>query len=392
MRYADTPLLSVIVPVYNVEPYLEECLNSILQQTYENLEIILIDDGSTDRSPLICDKYGRLDSRVSVIHQENQGLVGVRKKGISIATGSIVTFVDSDDWIDKDMYEIMVKRMIKAESDVVTSGLYREYGTYRVCDIEPFEDRDYTGHELDCTIKKRMIETDLFFQSNISIHLYNKLFDRKILLRNVMALPENISVGDDAACIYPCILESKKLSVISRSFYHYRIRNNSTMGLANDSEITKLTNLYQYLLERFKKFPADLELEKQLQLLTVYLLLVTCPGKLASKDTAPLFYYPKIKKDSKIIIYGSGRAGTALMNILQNCKEYTVVSWVDKNNENSIKDCFTKEYDQIIIAVYVYATYREILENLLELGVPKEKIAKIDLNLITDMSEILDVS
>lgn len=107
----DKPLVSVIVPVYNVEKYLDECVRSIMNQTYQNLEILLIDDGSTDRSPEMCDTYARQDSRVKVIHQHNQGLSAARNTGMNSMKGEYFGFVDSDDYIEPTMYEKLLAPM-----------------------------------------------------------------------------------------------------------------------------------------------------------------------------------------------------------------------------------------------------------------------------------------
>lgn len=111
--------ISVIVPVYNVEDYLEECINSILGQTYKNLEIILVDDGSTDNSSKICDIYEKKDKRIKVIHKENGGLSSARNEGLKYRTGEYISFVDSDDFIDKTMYEKLYSAIKKYDADVV---------------------------------------------------------------------------------------------------------------------------------------------------------------------------------------------------------------------------------------------------------------------------------
>ena len=121
-----TRLLSIIVPVYNVENYLNKCIESILLQTYKNIEVILVDDGSTDLSGKICDKYKRKDKRVKVIHKANEGLVKARKTGIEYASGEVVAYVDGDDWIEMDMYSSMIEHM-DDNVDVVTSGLIYEW-------------------------------------------------------------------------------------------------------------------------------------------------------------------------------------------------------------------------------------------------------------------------
>ncbi len=116
------PLVSVIVPVYKVEKYINKCLDSILSQTYRNIEIILVDDGSPDRCPEICDEYARKDNRVKVIHKENGGVSSARNRGIEESNGEYITFVDADDWIEPDMYEKMVKNLIDSNADSVFCG------------------------------------------------------------------------------------------------------------------------------------------------------------------------------------------------------------------------------------------------------------------------------
>lgn len=119
-------LLSVIVPVYNVEKYLEECLDSILSSTYTDLEVIVVDDGSADRCPQICDLYEKKDSRVKVIHQENKGLVGARNAGLDAATGKYVGFVDSDDMVSPIMFERLVEAMEQSQADIATCEYCRD--------------------------------------------------------------------------------------------------------------------------------------------------------------------------------------------------------------------------------------------------------------------------
>lgn len=120
-------LISVIVPVYNVGEYLERCVNSILQQTYERLEIILVDDGSTDASAQMCDEFARADKRIKVIHKENGGLSDARNAGLKAATGSYIGYVDSDDWIEKDMYERMYNSCVENDAQLCICRYFSEY-------------------------------------------------------------------------------------------------------------------------------------------------------------------------------------------------------------------------------------------------------------------------
>ena len=115
----NEPLISIIVPVYNVEKYLSKCIDSIINQTYKNIEIILIDDGSTDSSGAICDKYALVDSRIHVLHIENSGVSNARNVGLNHATGDYIGFVDSDDYIEPNMYELLLEELIADDVDVV---------------------------------------------------------------------------------------------------------------------------------------------------------------------------------------------------------------------------------------------------------------------------------
>lgn len=120
-------LISIIVPVYNVEKYLNKCIDSIINQTYKNIEIILVDDGSTDNSGKICDEYLLRDSRIKVIHKNNGGLSSARNEGINISSGEYIGFVDSDDWVEPNMYEEMYKKILYSNADIVDCGYWKEY-------------------------------------------------------------------------------------------------------------------------------------------------------------------------------------------------------------------------------------------------------------------------
>ena len=122
----DSTMISVIVPVYNVEPYLRKCLDSIVNQTYRDFEILIIDDGSTDGSGRICDEYAEKDSRIKVFHTENRGLSCARNLGLAEAKGEWIGFVDSDDWIEPDMYEVLIRRAEETGADVVECSHYKE--------------------------------------------------------------------------------------------------------------------------------------------------------------------------------------------------------------------------------------------------------------------------
>lgn len=148
----NTSKISVIVPVYKVEPYLRRCVDSILAQTYTNLEIILVDDGSPDNCPAICDEYAKKDSRVRVIHKENGGLSDARNAGLNICTGEYIAFVDSDDWIEPDMYEKLLANMIQFGTEMSVGGVsddVEENGNYRSVKVSDYGDKTFAESNVE---------------------------------------------------------------------------------------------------------------------------------------------------------------------------------------------------------------------------------------------------
>lgn len=155
--------ISVIVPIYNVEKYLNKCIDSIVNQTYKNLEIILIDDGSTDGSGDICDEYAGRDMRIKVFHQENKGVVAARKVGIKNATGEYIGFVDGDDYIDSNMFAELYHLINKKEADIVSSGWKREYRGSEAVLYDNFQEGVY-----DCN-------TSNYFLKDLCVLKYMKI-------------------------------------------------------------------------------------------------------------------------------------------------------------------------------------------------------------------------
>ena len=130
-------LISVIIPVYNVEKYLNECIDSVINSTYKDLEIILVDDGSSDNCPQICDKYACMDNRIKVIHKENEGLSSARNEGFNIANGDYISFIDSDDYISTNLYEIAVDIINEQNCDIFSFGYYLKYGNKNKFKLKP---------------------------------------------------------------------------------------------------------------------------------------------------------------------------------------------------------------------------------------------------------------
>ena len=216
-------LISVIIPVYNVENYLEKCLLSVLNQTYSKLEIILINDGSTDNSPNICQKYEKIDKRIKYISKNNEGLSATRNLGIKIAKGELIAFVDSDDVLSLNMYEILYKNLIINKADL------------SICEVTRFTDEpnftiDNEVHNYNQTEALKILLQDELMCN----YAVNKLIKTK-LIKNIQ-FPLNVYL-EDVGTIYKYFLTSKKIVYTGSKLYGYRQRTDS---------ITKNINLKFY--------------------------------------------------------------------------------------------------------------------------------------------------
>lgn len=214
-----TPLVSVVVPIYNVEKYLHQCLDSIVTQTYGNLEIILVDDGSTDASGAICDKYAARDKRITVIHNKNGGLGNAYNTGIRHATGKYIALVEPDDWIESDMYETMVKIADDNDCDIVKCRYYKYKTTdgesNRISECFPVE---YMNRVI-CPTKN--METFLTIPP-----IWASLYNRDFLLTNNLCFLETPGASyQDTGFVRKTWLMAGRAFVIPNCFYHYRVDN-----------------------------------------------------------------------------------------------------------------------------------------------------------------------
>ena len=243
------PVISVVVPVYGIDRYIGICIESILNQTYRNLEVVLVDDGSKDRSSEICDLYASKDLRIKVIHKENGGLVSARKAGLAASTGSIISCVDGDDWVGPEFIEKMYMSMESAGADMVCAGQTRVLFDQSVRLINAIPAGVYEGERLE-KLRSEMLSFGSYYRPGITTYVWNKLFRREILYDVQMAVDERISIGEDAAVTYPALLKCSRVVVTEHTDYHYRQREDSmlkqTAGFSN--ELGKLRVLYDYLM------------------------------------------------------------------------------------------------------------------------------------------------
>lgn len=212
--------VSVIVPVYNVEKYLQKCIDSILQQTYDNLEIILVDDGSTDNSGNICDLYRDIDKRIKVIHKMNGGLSDARNSGLNIADGNYISFIDSDDFISPYFYEIAINVLEKSKANVVAIKNGESFWDGKSFELKLAKDsNDYTYSEY--SVKDALIQ--MLYQK-IATGAPFKICEREIF--EEIRFPVGYYY-EDVATTYKFFIKAKKIAIIDSKLYAYRKRSDS---------------------------------------------------------------------------------------------------------------------------------------------------------------------
>lgn len=244
--------ISVIVPVYNVEELLQRCIDSIVNQTKRNIEIILVDDGATDESGKICDEYAKKDKRICVIHKENGGLTSAWKAGAAEAKGRYLGFVDSDDWIEADMYEKMWESACKYNSDMVVCGLVFDYEDTSVPgrnEISNFAREYYSRKELE-EIFPTLINDGRFFGRTLQPARVTKLYRRELVEQNMELCREEVTVGEDMQLTLPVLLDAKSMSVVKEFYpYHYWFNQKSMTGKFDPNYLDKIKVMERRLKE-----------------------------------------------------------------------------------------------------------------------------------------------
>lgn len=214
------PIISIIVPVYNTATQLPRCIDSILRQTFEKIEVILVDDGSTDNSGTICDEYKKSDDRIKVIHKENGGLGSTRVAGIMMATGSYVGFVDSDDWIDENMYYELTQVMSDRDADIVVGGYLIEKSGKSTCTFE-------IG--ADISMDNLHAAREMFASTQFNWSLCDKLYKRSLFLETGILSQWPKGYGEDSYVNWKLLLHTKNVFYHPLYAYHYVMNESSMM-------------------------------------------------------------------------------------------------------------------------------------------------------------------
>ncbi|MGN1433981.1 MAG: glycosyltransferase [Ruminococcus sp.] len=380
-------MISIIVPVYKIEDLLPECIESLINQTYKDIEIILVDDGSPDRCPEICDDYAKKDDRIKVIHKSNEGLVSARKAGLQIAKGEYIGYVDGDDWVEPEMYEELVNIISQYNPDIVAAGFKKDIGNTVSIKINSVKSGLYTKEDLKNYIIPNMLFIDGVNQPGIYTYVWNKVFKKSLLYDNQMNVDNDIFLGEDAACVYPTILNAESIYITDTCYYHYRQRADSMLklnvGISKDISGIKL--LYEYLNRIFVRSPYYSILFDGFNKYILYLLSSRSGGVLINNGV-DLYLYENKKIGHRVCIYGAGTVG---QHLYRRLKDFNIVRWVDPDyitlqehglsvtSPDSINDA---DFDSLIVAIMDKEYCKRIKDEMVDLGVEESKIILSDFN------------
>lgn len=243
--------LSVIVPVYNAEHTLRRCVDSILNQELSDLEVILIDDGSTDSSLNICKEYAERDGRVTVFHKENAGLVSARKSGVEIASGEYVGFVDSDDYIDSDMYSALLAEADKNHADIISGGIITDYSDHSVKSFNLLPEGYYDKEAIEKNVIPQMLMNSGLWKYGIIPGVVIKIFKKRVLEDSLSNIPNELTLGEDVAITSYSMIAAQSLSVVRAASYHYIQTESSMIRGYNPKKFTAARLIYE-CIDRIK--------------------------------------------------------------------------------------------------------------------------------------------
>lgn len=378
-------LISVIIPIYGIERYVGLCIESVINQTYKNLEIILVDDGSPDRCPEICDLYAQKDSRIKVIHKKNGGLVSARKAGINVAKGEYIGYVDGDDWIEPTFYEWLYREIIESDADMAVAGHSRDLFSKTTHLFSNIKSGIYEGDSL-VALYRNMMSYGKFFKNGITTYVWNKLFKREILKKYQLMVDENITIGEDAAVVYPLMTECKKIVISDNTDYHYRQREDSMLKKSKpfSEEKRGLQIVYKYLLDFFSHKGCEFEYKKQIRDFILGICIIRSGGLAVNNEV--LLPFERDFKNKNVIIFSAGTFGQQLVNRISEHNYCKISGWIDDDcweyrrcclNVDSVESIKELSYDYVVVATIDNNLAGNIIARLLTLGVDSKKILTV---------------
>lgn len=375
--------ISVIIPVYNCGRYLRCALDSVIVQTYKNIEIIIVNDGSTDDSQQICAEYEKKYENIKCYYQSNKGVTAARKYGIENASGDYIAFMDADDWMDDDFFERLISEI--GDADVIASGCKKQYmsgnmmNEYNGCKAGKYDTKDKLRR-----LYGEMLIIKEPYMFGILPYLWNKLFKRDVVINYVKEIDENINDGEDVGILIPTMLKAEKIILSDYCGYNYRIHEAQACAQKRADSYFSASHLYLWIYNNITSSEYKEELMPQLN---QYMRLMIWKFNPLALYKFNEFFFPfkSVKEGSDIVLYGSGNVGCVYYQQIKDTGFCNIRAWADKRHSNKydkkrgiimITPDKVIEYpvDYVVIAINDISIVRSVKASLLEMGIEEKKI------------------
>lgn len=376
-------MLSIIVPIYNTDKYLKQCLDSIVGQSYKDFELILVDDGSKDNSIDICKQYCQRYKNIYLIEGKHEGVFKARKKGIRVAKGEYITFVDSDDFIDSDAYEKAISAM-NNDVDVISFDIFRYYSDQEIrYDACVLNEGIYDKKSIIENIFPLMIWNEKNESFGVDPALWNKIYKSDLIKAIYESIDDiDFQYGEDVLIVYPLLFKAVSLQIFHQAFYYHRQRAKNILPsyITEEYFYSKLYKLYTLLS---KEMSFNKIFQRQIDLF--YAHSVNLKKRYYGIYNPPqneIFPFDKIRYGEKIVIYGAGNIGKLYMNQLNQLNYCKVILWVDREYqemEEQIKSpelIVNIEFEHLVIAIANIYVRKQIYEYLINMGISDNKIIR----------------
>ncbi len=371
--------VSVLVAIYNVEKYLNKCLSSLKNQTIQDIEIICVDDGSTDSSGKICEEYACVDSRFRVIHQENKGLVRARKRALKEAMGEYICFVDGDDYVDETFCEKMLELIQGYNVDFVSTGYYIE--------DKVVHNKNNMLLKLDDESRKELVaeQIGISFKYDVATSIWSKIFKAEFIRKCYERVPDYQSFGEDLLCAIHCFLEAKCMLISDLVNYHYVVRKDSLTHRSFREMVTNELSLVKEISNILDKTQEIASYEKMLDYRVKQQVAFFLKSDCEKRYVVQLYELEDMTKllGKKIVLYGAGIIGQDYYTQLSKYPQIEIVAWIDKCTEKykfeffevqRIDHIHSIEFDIVLICVNNENVAQEMIRTLSDMGIDREKI------------------
>jgi glycosyltransferase involved in cell wall biosynthesis len=385
-------LISVIVPIYNLDAYLYQCVSSIVQQTYKRLEIILVDDGSTDNAIEICEFFRKSDSRIQVIAKPNGGLVTARKAGLKASNGDYVYYVDGDDWIDADCIEQYYNYAREYSADIVIGNYKREFLGNFVTMRSALKPGFYDRKAIENKILPTMIFDGNFFNHGLKTYSWGKLYRRSVVEQLQINVPDEVMIAEDAALVYPAIYKAGSLFQADIVGCNYRQRPNSILKSTSFDlhEPLRIASAFSYLSSTLDAQTLNYNFLHQLRAYFAATMIIRTGGFLSEEANYRKYnLFGEIPRASRLALYNSGSFGQHVFKHLKASSCYQLVGWFDKDYLESQllkmpvsdpKDIDACNFDYLVVPSFDSQVQAEVALLFDALNLPKSKIRTVNLD------------